>query len=79
MFACAMYPGDEAFLENIKQEAIENVKRLRQHPALHYGAEIMKIVKVGIVGAGKMVKRKRNNKKSGRVLCGVQSYFTPCG
>ena len=34
MFACAMYPGDEAFLENIKQEAIENVKRLRQHPSI---------------------------------------------
>ncbi|MDG2052684.1 MAG: glycoside hydrolase family 2 protein [Flavobacteriaceae bacterium] len=34
MFACAMYPGDEAFLVNIKQEAIENVKRLRQHPSI---------------------------------------------
>jgi len=34
MFACAMYPGDKAFLENVKQEAIENVKRLRQHPSI---------------------------------------------
>jgi beta-mannosidase len=34
MFACAMYPGDAAFLENIKQEAIQNVKRLRQHPSI---------------------------------------------
>ena len=34
MFACAMYPGDDAFLENVKQEAIENVKRLRQHPSI---------------------------------------------
>jgi len=34
MFACAMYPGDEAFLENVKQEAIQNVKRLRNHPCL---------------------------------------------
>ncbi|MBT4919659.1 MAG: glycoside hydrolase family 2 protein [Flavobacteriaceae bacterium] len=34
MFACAMYPGDELFLENVKQEAIENVKRLRQHPSI---------------------------------------------
>jgi len=34
IFACAMYPGDEAFLENIKQEAIQNVKRLRNHPCI---------------------------------------------
>ncbi len=34
MFACAMYPGDKNFLENVKQEAIENVKRLRQHPSV---------------------------------------------
>ena len=34
MFACAMYPGDPAFLENVKQEAIDNVKRLRQHPSI---------------------------------------------
>ena len=34
MFACAMYPGDANFIENVKQEAIENVKRLRQHPSI---------------------------------------------
>ena len=34
MFACAMYPGDAAFLENVKQEAIHNVKRLRGHPSI---------------------------------------------
>ena len=34
MFACAMYPGDEAFLENVKQEAIDNVKRLRNHASI---------------------------------------------
>ena len=34
MFACSMYPGDEHFLENIKQEAIDNVKRLRNHPSI---------------------------------------------
>lgn len=33
-FACAMYPGDEAFLNNVKQEAIDNIKRLRNHPSL---------------------------------------------
>ena len=34
MFACAMYPGSKSYLENVKQEAIENVKRLRNHPSL---------------------------------------------
>lgn len=34
MFACAMFPGDEAFLENVKQEAVDNVKRLRNHPCI---------------------------------------------
>jgi len=34
MYACSMYPGDPAFLENIKAETTENVKRLRNNPAL---------------------------------------------
>jgi beta-mannosidase len=34
MFACAMYPGNDAFLENVRQEAIDNVQRLRNHPSV---------------------------------------------
>lgn len=34
MFACSMYPGDEAFLDNVRHEAIDNVKRLRNHPSI---------------------------------------------
>jgi beta-mannosidase len=34
MFACAMYPGNAAFLDNVKKEAEQNVKRLRNHPCL---------------------------------------------
>lgn len=34
MFACAMYPGDESFLNNVKAEAIDNIKRLRNHPSI---------------------------------------------
>lgn len=34
MFACAMYPGDEKFVENIKQEVIDNVNRLQNHPSI---------------------------------------------
>ncbi len=34
MFACAMYPSDSMFLENVKEEAIQNVKGLRNHPSI---------------------------------------------
>ena len=34
MFACSMYPATTPFLENVRQEAIENVRRLRNHPSL---------------------------------------------
>lgn len=34
MFACAMYPGNDEFLENVRLEAIDNVKRLRNHPCI---------------------------------------------
>lgn len=34
MFACAMFPGDQAFLDNVKAEAEDNIKRLRNHPSL---------------------------------------------
>lgn len=34
MFACAMFPGDQEFLDNVKEEAIDNVKRLRNHPSI---------------------------------------------
>ena len=34
MFGCSLYPGDQAFLDNVRQEAIDNVKRLRNHPSI---------------------------------------------
>ena len=34
MFGCSLYPGDPAFLENVRQEAGDNVKRLRNHPSI---------------------------------------------
>ena len=34
MFACAMYPANEDFLDNVRQEVIDNATRLRNHPSL---------------------------------------------
>ncbi|KAB8134174.1 glycoside hydrolase family 2 protein [Gracilibacillus oryzae] len=34
MFACSMYPGDEPFLHSVRQEAIDNVKRLRNYASI---------------------------------------------
>lgn len=34
MFACSMYPGDENFLNNVRLEAADNIKRLRNHPSI---------------------------------------------
>ena len=34
MFACAMYPGNQEFLDNVKAEARDNIRRLRNHPSI---------------------------------------------
>ncbi|GAB4315633.1 MAG: glycoside hydrolase family 2 TIM barrel-domain containing protein [Bacteroidales bacterium] len=34
MFACAMYPGDKAFLNNVSREVSQQVIRLRNHPSI---------------------------------------------
>ena len=35
-FACAMYPADEAFLNNVRQEILDEVARIRNHPSLAF-------------------------------------------
>ena len=34
MFACAMYPGDSSFLNNVRLEAIDNFNRLKKHTSI---------------------------------------------
>lgn len=34
MFACAMYPGNKKYLDNVEKEAAQIVKRLRNHPSI---------------------------------------------
>lgn len=34
IFGCSFYPWDKAFLENVRREAVYNVRRLRNHPSI---------------------------------------------
>lgn len=34
MFACATYPTDQEFLENVQKEIVYQIKRLRHHPSI---------------------------------------------
>ncbi|KAF4620078.1 hypothetical protein D9613_005220 [Agrocybe pediades] len=34
MFGCGQYPAYDSFLESVREEAIQNVKRIRHHPSL---------------------------------------------
>jgi beta-mannosidase len=34
MFACTFYPGDQAFMNNVRQEVTHQVRRLRDHPSI---------------------------------------------
>ncbi len=34
MFACSTYPVEGAWLESVRQEAIDNIRRLRNHPSI---------------------------------------------
>jgi len=34
MFACSMYPGNDGFLASVKEEARQNIVRLRNHPCI---------------------------------------------
>ena len=36
IFGCVPYPSDDAFLANVKDEAVYNIKRLRNHPSLAF-------------------------------------------
>ncbi|KAI0738846.1 glycoside hydrolase [Daedaleopsis nitida] len=33
-FACGVYPAFDSFVKSVRQEAVDNVKRLRHHPAM---------------------------------------------
>lgn len=33
-FACGVYPAHDSFVDSVREEAEQNVKRLRHHPAM---------------------------------------------
>lgn len=34
MFGCGQYPAYDSFVESVREEAVQNVKRLRHHPSV---------------------------------------------
>lgn len=34
IFSCSVYPGDDTFVENVRVEVVQNIRRLRHHPSL---------------------------------------------
>jgi len=34
MFGCGQYPAYDTFVQSVKEEAVQNVKRLRRHPSV---------------------------------------------
>jgi beta-mannosidase len=34
LFACGVYPAHEEFVQSVKSEARDNIKRIRHHPSL---------------------------------------------
>ena len=68
MYACAMYPGDEAFLENARQEAVDQLTRLRNHPSIVLWCGNNESSEGCIVGDGKMEKRTNRKIKYGVII-----------
>lgn len=52
MFACSTYPMTAERLENIRQEAIDNIVRLRNHPCIAIWCGTMRTIPPGSTGVG---------------------------
>ncbi len=78
MFACSMYPGDDAFLENVRQETVDNVRRLRNHASLALWCgnnEIDVAWCEGIADCGWNWKEKYTNEQQKRIWHSYDTLF----
>ncbi|VAW14804.1 Beta-mannosidase [hydrothermal vent metagenome] len=75
MFACAMFPEDEAFLENVKYEAIDNVKRLRNHPSIALWCGNNEILAAWYTWGWKKEEEARDKGNAGKIWKGYVNIF----
>jgi len=75
MFACAMFPGDQGFLENVKQEAADNVKRLRNHPCLALWCGNNEILSAWYGWGWKKTEEGKNPENAARIWQSYVRYF----
>ncbi len=88
MFACSMYPGvDTVFYNNVKEEAIYNVKRLRNHPSIAIWCGNNEVhtawhnwgwqVRFGIIGAAAKEMKESYDKLFQELLPSVVATYDP--
>ena len=63
-FACAVYPYHDEFVKNVKEEAIQNIKRIRHHPslALWCGNNEIEQLFIGLMALSKIITPKKISK-----------------
>jgi beta-mannosidase len=75
MFACAMFPNDQSFLDNIRQEAIDNVKRLRNHPSIAMWCGNNEILAAWLDWGWKADEEKKSPENAAKIWKSYQDIF----
>ena len=75
MFACAMFPNDQPFLDNVKQEAIDNVKRLRNHPSIALWCGNNEILAAWFGWGWNKIEEKKNPENAAKIWKSYQDIF----
>ena len=75
MFACAMFPGDQEFLNNVKAEAEDNVKRLRNHPSLAMWCGNNEILAAWFGWGWKQTEEAKSKENADQIYAAYQAIF----